>query len=167
MGDHEGSSPAPLPRTASSREALANAGAKSKVHRSASMSAMPKSAGIASAGTQSSGTSANHIRVAVRCRPLNTDEKAKSTLTAITSDIENNAIMVNYQSVGKKISKSVQFDKVFGIYSRQSEVYDAMVRPVVDEMLSGYNCTIFACTYSFIFSAKLNRNIILLNIALV
>lgn len=81
----------------------------------------------------------------MRCRPLNADEKAKSTLTAISSDIENNTIMVNYQSVGKKVNKSVQFDKVFGVYSRQQEVYDAMVRPVVDEMLYGYNCTIFAC----------------------
>lgn len=147
MADHEASSPPPMPRTASTRDALAQAGPKSKVHRSASMSAIPKSAAAASAtsNTNTAASSANHIRVAVRCRPLNADEKAKSTLTAISSDIENNNIMVNYQSVGKKVNKTVQFDKVFGVYSRQSEVYDAMVRPVVDEMLSGYNCTIFAC----------------------
>lgn len=138
------SSPPPISRTASTRDALAAAGARSKVHRSASMSALPKT-GASAANAHSGGNSANHIRVAVRCRPLNADEKAKSTLTAVTSDIENNTILVNYQSVGKKVNKSVQFDKVFGVYSRQSEVYDAMVRPVVDEMLSGYNCTIFAC----------------------
>jgi len=30
------------------------------------------------------------------------------------------------------------------MYSRQEEVFDSMVRPIVDECLEGFNCTIFA-----------------------
>ena len=40
--------------------------------------------------------------------------------------------------------KNFTFDKVFGMYSRQEEVFDSMVRPIVDECLEGFNCTIFA-----------------------
>jgi kinesin family member 11 len=34
--------------------------------------------------------------------------------------------------------------KVFGVHSKQSEVYNQVVRPVVLEVIEGYNCTIFA-----------------------
>ena len=35
---------------------------------------------------------------------------------------------------GKKLIKSFNFDRVFGVYSRQEEVFDSMVRPIVDEV---------------------------------
>jgi kinesin family protein 11 len=41
-------------------------------------------------------------------------------------------------------TKTFTFDRVFGVTSKQSEVYTQVVRPVVAEVIEGYNCTIFA-----------------------
>ena len=40
--------------------------------------------------------------------------------------------------------KTYTFDRVFGQYSTQKGVFDAVVRPAVDEALASYNCTVFA-----------------------
>ena len=42
------------------------------------------------------------------------------------------------------MSKTFSFDKVFGQYSTQREVFNSMVAPVVDEVMQGFNCTVFA-----------------------
>eukprot|EP00981_Chlorochromonas_danica_P012539 scaffold5121_cov223-Ochromonas_danica.AAC.17 len=85
-----------------------------------------------------------NVQVAVRCRPLNAEEKKNNAATVVTCDIENKAVKVAYGPSGKKIMKNFTFDKVFGTYSRQEEVFDSVVRPIVDETLAGFNCTIFA-----------------------
>jgi kinesin family member 11 len=85
-----------------------------------------------------------NVQVAVRCRPLNAEEKKSGAATVITCDSENKAVKVAYGPIGKKIMKNFSFDKVFGMYSRQQEVFDSVVRPIVDETLAGFNCTIFA-----------------------
>ena len=35
-------------------------------------------------------------------------------------------------------------DCIFGQYSSQREVFTSMVAPVVDEVMQGFNCTVFA-----------------------
>jgi hypothetical protein len=42
------------------------------------------------------------------------------------------------------VSKDYTFDKVFDMNSTQQEVFESVVRPVVEETLAGFNCTIFA-----------------------
>lgn len=124
---------------------------KSVVHRSASMSAMRPAAGLvgrsssvsmmrASSDSHNEAGGASNIQVAVRCRPLNNEEKKVSQTAAIACDIDTSTVRV----IGKKTTKSAEFDRVFGVYSRQAEVYDSMVRPIVEEMLQGFNCTVFA-----------------------
>ncbi len=85
-----------------------------------------------------------NVQVAVRCRPLNEEEKRNNHPTVVTCDSENKSIKVAYGPFTKKIIKSFTFDKVFGMYSRQEEVFEALVRPIVEETLAGFNCTIFA-----------------------
>jgi hypothetical protein len=87
---------------------------------------------------------ATNIQVAVRCRPLNNEEKHNSQSTAVTVDLQANTIKVSYGQAIKKISRTIEFDRVFGMYSRQNEVYDNIVKPIVDEAVAGFNCTIFA-----------------------
>ena len=41
-------------------------------------------------------------------------------------------------------TKTYNYDHVFGPDSEQMDIYKAVVKPVVEEVLSGYNCTIFA-----------------------
>lgn len=92
-------------------------------------------------GTNSMGT---NVQVAVRCRPSNAEEKKTNQPTVITCDAENKTLKVSFGPAGKKISKNYTFDKVFGMYSTQEEVFESIVRPIVDEALAGFNCTIFA-----------------------
>lgn len=85
-----------------------------------------------------------NVQVAVRCRPSNAEEKKTNQPTVITCDSENKSLKVSFGPAGKKISKAYTFDKVFGMYSTQEEVFESIVRPIVDEALAGFNCTIFA-----------------------
>jgi kinesin family protein 11 len=85
-----------------------------------------------------------NVQVVVRCRPLNQEERKTSQPTVVTCDSENKTIKLAYGPVGKKIMKNFTFDRVFGAYSRQEEVFESVVRPIVDETLAGFNCTIFA-----------------------
>ena len=49
------------------------------------------------------------------------------------------------QEVGDKITtKTFTFDKVYGPDSRQIDVYRGVVEPLIEEVLMGYNCTVFA-----------------------
>jgi kinesin family protein 11 len=36
------------------------------------------------------------------------------------------------------------FDKVFGPKSQQRSIYDQAIAPIVNEVLDGFNCTVFA-----------------------
>lgn len=40
--------------------------------------------------------------------------------------------------------KSFAFDRVFGTTSKQVDVYKVVAAPLVEEVLAGYNCTVFA-----------------------
>mmetsp|Transcript_3037 Transcript_3037/g.3174 ORF Transcript_3037/g.3174 Transcript_3037/m.3174 type:complete len:1094 (-) Transcript_3037:19-3300(-) len=85
-----------------------------------------------------------NVKVAVRCRPSNIEERKGSQPTVITCDSENKSLKLSVGPAGKKVSKDYTFDKVFGMYSTQQEVFESIVRPIVDETLAGFNCTIFA-----------------------
>lgn len=85
-----------------------------------------------------------NVQVAVRCRPVNAEERKSGQPSVVTCDSENKNIKISYGPTGKKQIKNFTFDKVFGMYSRQEEVFDSMVRPIVEECLEGFNCTIFA-----------------------
>lgn len=41
-------------------------------------------------------------------------------------------------------TKKFTFDRTFGPESTQTEVYQYVVHPLIEEVLAGYNCTVFA-----------------------
>lgn len=43
-----------------------------------------------------------------------------------------------------KLTKKFTFDRTFGQDSRQCDVYHTVVAPLIEEVLRGYNCTVFA-----------------------
>ncbi|CAF2379480.1 unnamed protein product, partial [Brassica napus] len=47
-------------------------------------------------------------------------------------------------SLGSTLIGFFTFDKVFGPSAKQKELYDQAVVPIVNEVLEGFNCTIFA-----------------------
>lgn len=95
--------------------------------------------------TTSGSNKGTNVQVVVRCRPLNGEERKSNQPCVAVCEPESKSVKVAYGPMGKKIQKSFNFDKVFGVYSRQEEVFDSVVRPIVEETLAGFNCTIFAC----------------------
>ena len=98
-----------------------------------------------SAAAAKSGRDSSNIQVAVRCRPISPDEKKSQTPTVVTCDMENSTVKLVYGPPGgKQNMKTFSFDKVFGMYSQQDEIFELLIKPVVDEAISGFNCTVFA-----------------------
>ncbi|CAK9805757.1 Kinesin-like protein Klp61F [Anthophora quadrimaculata] len=83
-----------------------------------------------------------HIQVYVRVRPANNAEKIGKSATAV--DIQSNREIVVRERPYDKFTKKFTFDKVFGPHSTQIEIYNAVVSPLVEEVIAGYNCTVFA-----------------------
>jgi kinesin family protein 11 len=85
-----------------------------------------------------------NVQVAVRCRPANEEERKGGQPLVISTNQDKRTVDVSYGSQSKKQSKTYSFDKVFGAYSTQEEVFESVVSPIVQECLAGFNCTIFA-----------------------
>lgn len=52
--------------------------------------------------------------------------------------------VVVQQMLENKMTKKFTFDRAFGPESKQCDVYQAVVAPLITEVLAGYNCTVFA-----------------------
>ncbi|XP_010922468.1 kinesin-like protein KIN-5A [Elaeis guineensis] len=85
-----------------------------------------------------------NIQVLVRCRPLSEDEKRMSTPVVITCNEIRREVSATQNIANKQLDKTFVFDKVFGPDSRQADLFDHAVVPIVNEVLEGYNCTVFA-----------------------
>ncbi|KAG7232181.1 hypothetical protein INR49_009459 [Caranx melampygus] len=85
-----------------------------------------------------------NIQVVVRCRPFNTVER-KSSYGVIDCDQNRREVLVKTGGMNDKASrKTYTFDMVFGPAAKQIEVYRSVVCPILDEVIMGYNCTVFA-----------------------
>ncbi|XP_077351865.1 kinesin-like protein KIF11 isoform X3 [Festucalex cinctus] len=85
-----------------------------------------------------------NIQVVVRCRPFNKMEH-KSSYSVIDCDTNRKEVLVRTAGVNDKASrKTYTFDMVFGPPAKQIDVYRSVVCPILDEVIMGYNCTIFA-----------------------
>lgn len=102
--------------------------------------------GNASNGGAPSPMESTNIKVAVRCRPLSAEEKKIDNTLAVLCNSEKSSVTVNTttSNAAKKTSRSLEFDRIFGIYSTQQEVYETVVKPIVNEAINGFNCTVFA-----------------------
>uniref|UniRef100_A0A669EVP2 Kinesin-like protein n=1 Tax=Oreochromis niloticus TaxID=8128 RepID=A0A669EVP2_ORENI len=76
--------------------------------------------------------------------PFNTMER-KSSYGVIDCDQNRKEVMVRTGGMNDKASrKTYTFDMVFGPSAKQIEVYRSVVCPILDEVIMGYNCTVFA-----------------------
>lgn len=78
------------------------------------------------------------------CSPQNEREKTQRAPSVVRCDPSRSEIHVNQQPSAKKRGKTYTFDNVFGQYAEQKDVYATLVRPIVNEVLDGFNCTVFA-----------------------
>ena len=93
---------------------------------------------------------AGRVKVGIRCRPAFQDEIdfAKGQFVSIVDTIEEEVDTDKLGSVKLTLLSGKQrdfmFDYVFGQDSSQDSVFNRIARPVVDDVLKGFNGTIFA-----------------------
>ncbi|KAI9804203.1 MAG: Kinesin heavy chain [Sarcosagium campestre] len=81
----------------------------------------------------------NTIKVVARFRPQNKTELQKGGEPIVNFETEESCTLVSQEGSG-----AFTFDRVFDMDSRQSDVFDYSIRPTVDDILNGYNGTVFA-----------------------
>lgn len=86
-----------------------------------------------------------NVRVVVRSRPLNEKEVAAGYKNIVKVDPLRGTIEVEKPNASSiEVPKVFTFDIVFGPDSKQLDVYNQAARSIVDNVLEGYNGTIFA-----------------------
>ncbi|KAF2102371.1 kinesin heavy chain [Rhizodiscina lignyota] len=85
-----------------------------------------------------------NINVVVRCRGRNEREvRENSGVVVSTNGIKGNSVQLSMGPTALS-NKTYNFDKVFSPAADQNMVFDEVVSPILDEVLAGFNCTIFA-----------------------
>ncbi|KAG9484801.1 hypothetical protein GDO78_008096 [Eleutherodactylus coqui] len=86
-----------------------------------------------------------NIQVVVRCRPFNQMERKANSHSVLEFDPQRKEVSVRTGGINEKLGKkNYAFDMVFGPSAKQIEVYRSVVCPILDEVIMGYNCTVFA-----------------------
>ena len=67
-----------------------------------------------------------------RCRPLNKAEKEARSYSVV--DCPNSREVTVKEKQMSSITKTFQFDKVFGIQSKQLDVYRSVVEPLIGQV---------------------------------
>ena len=75
-----------------------------------------------------------NIQVFARCRPLNQAEKDKKSFSIV--EIPSAREITVKEKPNSHMTKSYQFDRVFGPKSVQLDVYKAVVQPLIDQVFS-------------------------------
>lgn len=82
-----------------------------------------------------------NVRVAVRCRPFNTKEKANGETSCVRISTDH-LVLVNPNGSGEE--HNFAFDLIFDQNSRQQSLWESIGDPILLKAFSGYNGTIFA-----------------------
>ena len=112
-------------------------------------SSAPPSSSSASSAPSTSAHEGNNVQVIVRCRPP-TESERRGGDVGVIGCLNGNEVHVLAGSGKAKAAlggggkKVYTFDQSYGALSSQEEVYTKAVKPLVDEVLAGFNCTVFA-----------------------
>ncbi len=82
------------------------------------------------------------IRVVIRCRPL--QEKEMQDGREVVVKMVKNTGEVLISKPGEEIPKVFTFDSVYDWNSEQEDIFLETAYPIIDNVLQGYNGTIFA-----------------------
>ena len=85
-----------------------------------------------------------NINVVVRCRGRNDREVLENSGVVVSTEGARGKTVDLSMGPNALSNKTYHFDKVFSPAADQSMVYDDVVAPILDEMIAGYNCTVFA-----------------------
>ncbi|CAD6198252.1 unnamed protein product [Caenorhabditis auriculariae] len=87
---------------------------------------------------------AEKVKVVVRCRPISELELSQGHKSTVGSSMEDKSISVTNPQASQEPPRTFFFDAVFPPATDQMTVYNVAARPIVDNVLKGYNGTIFA-----------------------
>ena len=96
-----------------------------------------------SSSTHSSMGNAS-VQVVVRVRPMNKKEKEHATLPVVTASTQEKTVTVIKGQGSRQVRTSYSFDNVFTSFSTQEEVFYGTLKPVISDVLKGYESTVFA-----------------------
>lgn len=96
--------------------------------------------------------SSHNLMVAVRVRPLNGAEVEDASCTEIVHVLDENLVVLKDPNedqddilrVNRSREKQYIFDCAFGQNSNQADVYKEVAKPLIENVISGYNATVFA-----------------------
>ena len=88
--------------------------------------------------------SSSAVKVAVRLRPMNEQEQMQGTLPVVNASSVDNTITAVRGNGRKQQRSSFSFDNVFSSYATQEQVFEATLKPIIDDVLNGFESTIFA-----------------------
>ena len=89
-------------------------------------------------------SSPSSVKVAVRLRPMNKTEEVQGTLPVVNaSSVDNTITAIKGNGRGQQRS-SFSFDNVFSSYTTQEQVFEATLKPVILDVLQGFESTVFA-----------------------
>lgn len=77
-------------------------------------------------------------------RPRNLSEKKAGSASIVECTARKGEVLVRQGHGDKVTTKTFTYDKVYGPQASQVDVYKGVVEPLIDEVLMGYNCTVFA-----------------------
>lgn len=84
-----------------------------------------------------------NVQVYLRVRPTNAREKLIRS-QEVVDVVSSREVMLKPTLLDTRTSKKFTFDRAFDVNSKQHEVYQAVVAPYIEEVLAGFNCTVFA-----------------------
>uniref|UniRef100_A0A8C7FI86 Kinesin-like protein n=1 Tax=Oncorhynchus kisutch TaxID=8019 RepID=A0A8C7FI86_ONCKI len=102
----------------------------------------------------------SHVKVVVRVRPTNDNEKCEN-FRNVVQVVDNHMLIfdpkeqqitsfggprVQNRDVNKRVNKDLKFvfDNVFGEDSSQVDIFENTTKRILDGVLNGFNCTVFA-----------------------
>ncbi|RDL31163.1 Kinesin-domain-containing protein [Venustampulla echinocandica] len=132
-----------------------SAAAAARMDRSGAISPAESLTSVATTQTNNGGTKRKdrdferdegetNINVVVRCRGRNEREVRENSGVVLSTDGVKGKSLDLLMGPSALSNKTYHFDKVFSAAADQAMIYDDVVTPILDEMLAGYNCTIFA-----------------------
>ncbi|KAH7727976.1 Kinesin motor domain containing protein [Aphelenchoides avenae] len=87
------------------------------------------------------GSRKKNVQVVVRVRPLSDTELTAKARNIISFDSVTKLVNLKDKNAARPFGP---FDKIYGPESTQSDLYKDVVAPLINEVLAGYNCTVFA-----------------------
>ncbi|RCI12357.1 hypothetical protein L249_0216 [Ophiocordyceps polyrhachis-furcata BCC 54312] len=94
--------------------------------------------------TDAVGGEGSNINVVVRCRGRSEREVREGSPVVLRTDGVKGKVVELSTGAHALSNKTYSFDRVFSAAADQNMVFDDVVKPILDDMLAGYNCTIFA-----------------------